>query len=281
MRGAERKACQDEPLGRRRARQPALIPRQPLERGLREPRRELRGQGELSLQSQRDLGVIGRRARPHLAADRQRLVDAAEQRERPHERARDVEARMRIGRGVICRAQVPQRAGPADADMALDHELGASQREQDGEALRRGRRLALGSLEIRASGGGRLRLHVARRGEQALHDPRVAAAIRGQQMRRERDVARTVSRKQSRGSLVARRPPAGRDLVVDRRAHDRVDELERAPAAQDRGGRQKVGRFGGASLVELGQRGGVAQLAARAEDGDGEGEIDRLRPELA
>jgi len=82
-----------------------------------------------------------------------------------------------------------------------------------------------------------------------------------------------VLRKELRCAFVACRAPRRRQLVVDRRAHDRVDELQRVPVAQDRHRGQGVRGLRGDLAVELGKRRGVAQLGALAEHRDGTREL--------
>ena len=230
--------------------------------------RELRGAQRLPRVDQ-----LRRRLRGGLPRHRGRLVSGRREEERPRERARRVRAQLRIlealprvaqvggggrpGRQHLGQPQLEQQAGPALGRRRL--------LDRAGEQRHRGVRRALG-----ARGGGS--------GGEHVDDPRIAAARRGQQVRRDLLRRRLVLGEQRGRASVAHDALRERHLVVDRVAHERVHEPGGRLRHEDLGAGER--RRGDGRLLErhAGQRGGHA-LHGDPEDGERLRQGDRLVPE--
>ena len=276
MGGAERQAGEDQAFAARLPAQATFVAREPLQHRPRTGRRELGDGGQPSHEAQPRLLVLHGERAEQLVAQRDGLLHAVAVHERPHELLRGGETRRGVGRALDRLAQT------VDGRRLEHDELRGAQREQDGVALLRGRRLGECPLEVGAGRiGGPAVEHLLGRGEQPLDDPPIAARLGREQVRRQRHVAGAGIGEQPRGAPVPRGALRGRDLLEDRRAHDRVDELQRAPVAEDRRRRQRVGGLRRDAGGELGQGGGLAQVRAPAEHGDGKGELAGGRAEPA
>ena len=153
---------------------------------------------------------------------------------------------------------------------AVGQRLRGAEREQHaGPPLRR-RRLVERAAQVGDGGVGRAAPHRGAPGRlEQVDDAAVAAPRRLEQLRRDLLGGRAGVAQQPRRPLVQQRALARRQLVVDRVAHERVDEPERRVGPQDlrAGERARRGRDG--RLVEAGQRRDRGQLGALAEHADG------------
>jgi hypothetical protein len=140
--------------------------------------------------------------------------------------------------------------------------------------------LAGGALQIGTGGVRSAALeHLACGGAQPLDDPLVAAWFGCKQMWRKRDVPDAVLREQSRGAFVVCRARGRRKRVVHGRAHDRMDELERAPVAHNACRGQHVRGLDGNGVVLLCERCGVAKLGAATKHRQGARQVIGCRPQ--
>ena len=178
------------------------------------------------------------------------------------ERARRVEPRHRVLGGLDAAAQV------LDRRLALERErLRQPELEQRGGAALGPRRLLEGAAQVGDRRVGRpARDRLARRVAEPVAHPFAAARLGGEQMRGDPLGGGVLAREQARRACVAGRPHGRRELLVDRAADDRVSEAQRARVGQDAAGAQGVGGLGGLPVVEVRERGGVADERAVARD---------------
>ena len=123
-----------------------------------------------------------------------------------------------------------------------------------------------------AGGGG------SRRPER--RDPARVPGRGSQQQVRGDPLGRRARVRQRRGRRRMARPAlARREILVQRRAHDRVDEPEACVLDEDVGPDEVVRRAGGDLLAELGHAGRERQLGVVAQHGDRPRQLVRLRAE--
>jgi hypothetical protein len=104
---------------------------------------------------------------------------------------------------------------------------------------------------------------IASRGAQPLHHPAVAARLGEQEMGSDAVGLAPALGEQAGGPRVRACSLSGRELVVDRGPHDRMDEAKRPRRSKDLGPNERVRHARSALHVEVGERGRVAQLGAR------------------
>ena len=213
------------------------------------------------LGAQRAAGALGQRLG---------LLDGAEEQQDPRQDVGDDGARDGVGLRGQGGAEV------VDAARRARRALGQAELEQHARAALLRRRLVERALKQcdrvvgRAAPGG-----VAAGLLEHLGDPRLAGPRGLEQLGRDRVAARAGVVEHPRGARVAQLALAGRQLLVDRAAHQGMDEAQRRLGREDLGPGEGRQALADRRPVEPGQRGHRRQVGAVAEHGDGGGDLGR------
>ena len=180
----------------------------------------------------------------------------------PTERVREHERRPERHLGVV--AGDGERLLQVDLARGLaGGGLGHPELEQEPGTLDGRRRLGQSATQEDRRGLGR---PAPRRGARGVHEaPRdrvIAGRLGGQQMLGCVLLPRRLAVHQLGRAAVRQRALGDRELLVDARAHERMDEGQRPVGLEDPRRHQRVRRFGRLGEVELGQGGRARQLGA-------------------
>lgn len=104
-------------------------------------------------------------------------------------------------------------------------------------------------------------------GTQRLDHARAPAGLGAQQVRHDRVHTRPLVLQQARSAQVRRRPPRARQVLINRRAHDRMDKLQRKPGTQHAHRNQRVGSVERLALTEVGEARSPVELRVAPEHG--------------
>ena len=237
--------------------------------------------------------IVRRQQRPGAHADHRRadqldlqaLVEVAllrpeararrlEHLDRAHRLAGELEQARQLERGL---RRLPRVLGERDRRLEVvggrggaGARLGAAELGQDGGAAVGRRRLGERALEVAHGGGGVAEgERPARRLAQHGDDPLLARGRRLEDLRGDLLRRAVALGEQPRGARVEVGALEQRDVVVDRRADDGVDEGERVARGEHlRAHEQRRGLVGG-RRVEPGELGRGGEAGAVAEDGHG------------
>ena len=218
-----------------------------------------------------EVGALDRvDAGAHALAQRQRVAEAVLQPERARGLHADLAAAHRVGDQLDRLLEMLGRRAPVDAALG-EAELGQQLAAQLVVAplLERAR-------EIGDRGLGRAaRERALRGGAERVDHERVGAAVDEHQVRRGLLGRHAGLEPQLGGAAVAVAARDRVEVLVDRAAHDRVEELDRVVADEQVGAQQHARRVRGGRVVEAREHAGLAQLGAVAEDRRGLDQRDR------
>jgi hypothetical protein len=223
--------------------------------------------GGLQAGAEPEVGAVEQRRRAVEHADGRGRLVSAPQRERQHHRGRDA---TRVIRGAVeRRLQMSRPSGHPGAG------LGHTQLEQETRDRLRRRWLLEHASQVHGRGFGRAAAGGGARGlDQLLDDPLVGRRVAEQQMLGDALVGARTGRQQARRRAMPAGAVTAGELGVDAGTHDRMRERHRSTLFQDLRAGQDVRRRGCVGVVELGEHGGLPQIAG-LQDRDRAGQPPR------